>query len=75
MTHPTYTHPGANAAMLALSRATRRKVLSARAADAWAMRDETMANICMRQVRRNEQDMRNAQTVLKLINLVHGGAS
>lgn len=30
MTHPTYTHPGANAALLALSRALRRCTLARR---------------------------------------------
>ena len=30
MTHPTYTHPGANAALLNISRAMRRRVLCTR---------------------------------------------
>ena len=35
MTHPTYTHPGANAALLALSRARRQVVLCRRNLKAW----------------------------------------
>ena len=35
MIHPTYTHPGVNAALLRLSQAMRRQVLAKRAVEAW----------------------------------------
>jgi hypothetical protein len=45
MTHPTYTHPGVNAALLAISRTRRRLNLAWREFDAWQFhtRDNTVS--------------------------------
>ncbi len=46
MTHATYTHPGTNAIMLALSRATRDVVLCRRAMNAW-QHSRDMYMVCL----------------------------
>lgn len=69
MTHPTYTHPGANAAMLAISRAKRQLVICNRAHVAW--KNTSMEDVCARHLNRAGNDLLDAWGRLAAINAAH----